>query len=225
MANAQRVTREIRPQEGPQEAFLSSEADIAVFGGAAGSGKSYALLLEGMRYPQMTPGFDTVIFRRTLVDLRRPGGLWSETEKLYYHARGFPIMHRLEWRWSAGGSVKLAHLEHENTIFDWHGSQIGLICFDELTTFTQQQFFYLISRNRSPAGVRPYIRCTCNADAGSWVAGLIEWWIDQQTGYPIQERSGIVRYFVRGSDDRLVWYDTKREAMDATGMTAETRPN
>jgi predicted phage terminase large subunit-like protein len=213
---AEAVRKRIQPQPGPQEKFLNSEADIAIFGGAAGSGKSYALLLEGVRYPQKVPGFDTVIFRRTMVDLRRPGGLWSETEKLYYHAKGYPINHRLEWRWAAGGMVKLAHLEHENTIYDWHGSQIGCICFDELTTFTKQQFFYLISRNRSPTTIRPYIRATCNADAGSWVAELIEWWVDQQTGYPIQERSGVVRYFVRGADDQLVWFDNKREAMNAT---------
>jgi predicted phage terminase large subunit-like protein len=220
--DADDAIRRVSPQPGPQEAFLSSLADIAVFGGAAGSGKSYALLLEGMRYAQNTIGFDTVLFRRTLVDLRRPGGLWSETEKLYYHAGGYPVMHRLEWKWPAGGSVKLAHLEHENTVFDWHGSQIGLICFDELTTFTEAQFFYLLSRNRSPAGVRPYIRATCNADAGSWVARLIEWWIDQDTGYPIPERSGVVRFFVRGADDQLVWYDTKAQAMRASGQSAET---
>jgi predicted phage terminase large subunit-like protein len=222
MPDGGRVERRIGPQAGPQEVFLNTEADIAVFGGAAGSGKSYALLLEGMRYPQKVTAFDTVIFRRTLVDLRRPGGLWSETEKLYYFARGFPVMHRMEWRWPGKGSVKLAHLEHPNTVFDWHGSQIGCICFDELTTFTKDQFFYLISRNRSPSGIRPYIRATCNADAGSWVADLIAWWVNPATGYPIAERSGVVRYFVRGADDQLVWYDSKAAAMAATGQSKET---
>jgi predicted phage terminase large subunit-like protein len=107
-------------------------------------------------------------------------------------------------------------------VLDWHGSQVPLICFDELTTFTRYQFFYLLSRNRGTTGVRPYIRASCNADAGSWVANLIEWWIDQQTGYPILERSGVVRYFVRGEDDALVWFDTKRQAMAATGQAAHT---
>jgi predicted phage terminase large subunit-like protein len=72
-----------------------------------------------------------------------------------------------------------------------------------------------MSRNRSTTPVRPYIRASCNADAGSWVADLIAWWIDQRTGYPIPERSGVMRYFVRGHDDALVWYDTKRQAMMA----------
>jgi predicted phage terminase large subunit-like protein len=212
----------IKPQAGPQEKFLSSSADVCIYGGAAGSGKSFALLLESMRYASTVQGFDSVVFRRSTVDLRRPGGLWSESMKLFPHAGGLPIAHRFEWLWPRKGSVKLAHLEHETTVLDWHGSQVGCICFDELTTFTRTQFWYLFSRNRSRAGIRPYIRATCNADAGSWVMELIEWWIDPDTGYPIEERSGIVRYFARGADDQLLWFDTKREAMAATGQAPET---
>jgi predicted phage terminase large subunit-like protein len=215
-------TYSIRPQPGPQEAFLSSTADVVIYGGSAGSGKSFALLLESMRYPCTVSGFDSVVFRRSTVDLRRPGGLWSESMKLFPHAKGMPVAHRFEWLWPGKGSVKLAHLEHETTKLDWHGSQLGFIGFDELTTFTESQFWYLFSRNRSRSGIRPYIRASCNADAGSWVAKLIEWWIDPATGYPIPERSGVVRYFVRGQDDQLVWFDTKLAAMLATGQSAET---
>lgn len=217
-----RPDRLIRPQAGPQMAFLTSDADIAIFGGAAGSGKSWALLLEALRYPSKVPGFDTVVFRRNTTDLRRPGGLWSESMKVFPHAKGFPIQHRLEWRWPSKGTIKLSHLEYEHTVLDWHGSQIGCLCFDELTTFLKSQFFYLLSRNRSTTGVRPYVRASCNADAGSWVADLIAWWIDQRTGYPIPERSGVIRYFVRANDDTLTWFDTKREAMLATGRSSET---
>ena len=212
----------IMPQAGPQTAFLSCDADIAIFGGSAGSGKSWSLLLEAMRYPCNVPGFDTVMFRRSTVDLRRPGGLWSETMKLFPHAKGIPISHRLEWVWPGKGSVKLSHLEYDQTCLEWHGSQIGCIAFDELTTFTKYQFFYLMSRNRSTTPIRPYIRASCNADAGSWVAELIAWWWDASTGYPIPERSGVVRYFVRSADDTLTWFDTKAEAMAATGQSAET---
>ena len=213
--------RPIMPQPGPQEAFLGSDADIAIFGGAAGSGKSWALLLEAMRYPSKRP-FDSVMFRRNTTDIRRPGGLWSESIKLFPHAGGIPVQHQLTWRWPGAGNVKLAHLEHETDVFAWHGSQIQCLCFDELTTFTRSQFFYLLSRNRGAVGVRPYVRASCNADAGSWVAEFIAWWIDQETGYPIPERSGVIRYFVRGPDDGLLWFDSKQEAMAATGQPAAT---
>lgn len=214
--------RQISPQEGPQRVFLGSDADIAIFGGSAGSGKSWALLLEAMRYPSSVAGFDAVMFRRNTTDLRKPGGLWDESMRLFPHANAIPVQHRLEWRWPGKGSVKLAHLEYDNTVLDWHGAQVPCICFDELTTFTRYQFFYLLSRNRSPTQVRPYVRASCNADAGSWVADLIAWWIDQASGYPILDRSGVVRYFIRGDNDELVWFDSKHEAMRKTGRARET---
>ena len=200
---------------------MSSRADVGIFGGSAGSGKSWALLLEPLRHVRRVRGFDAVAFRRNTTDLRKPGGLWSESMKLYPFAGGIPSIGRLDWKWRDGGSIKLAHLEYDNTVLDWHGSQVPLILFDELTTFSKYQFFYMLSRNRSTTGVRPYIRATCNADAGSWVAEFISWWIDQETGYPIPERSGIVRYFARGPEDTLIWFDTRMEAQKATGIPAE----
>jgi predicted phage terminase large subunit-like protein len=214
--------RHIKPQAGPQEAFLSTDADIAIFGGSAGSGKSWALLLEAMRYPSHIHGFDSVMFRRNTTDIRKPGGLWSESMKLFPYAKGYPTSQNLTWRWENGGSVKLSHLEYEHTVLDWHGSQVPCICFDELTTFTKYQFFYLLSRNRGLTGIRPYIRASCNADAGSWVAELIQWWWNPETGYPIPNRSGRKRYFVRGGDDQLIWFPSRAAAMSATGQSAET---
>lgn len=92
-------------------------------------------------------------------------------------------------------------------------TECGLVnqnCFDELTTFTEYQFWFMLSRNRSLCGVRPYVRATCNPDADSWVGGLIAWWIDQDTGYPITERSGMVRWFVRVGAN-LIWADDPKE--------------
>ena len=72
----------------------------------------------------------------------------------------------------------------------------------------------MMSRNRSTCGVRPYIRATCNPDSDSWVARFIAWWIDQDTGYAIPERSGIIRYFI-GLDGEIDWGGT-RDALAAT---------
>lgn len=95
---------------------------------------------------------------------------------------------------------------------EWQGSQIPFMGFDELTHFSKSQFFYMVSRNRSASGIRPYIRATCNPDPDSFVADMIEWWIDQDTGYAIPERSGIIRWFIR-EQDSLIWFDSKFEAV------------
>ncbi|MCY3986235.1 MAG: phage terminase large subunit [Candidatus Dadabacteria bacterium] len=71
--------------------------------------------------------------------------------------------------------------------------------FDELTTFSSVQFWYLLSRNRSTCGVAPRIRATTNPDADSWVARFLDYWIGDD-GYPIEERSGELRWFVRIGD-------------------------
>lgn len=210
------TVRAIRPQSGPQEAFLASSADIVIYGGAAGGGKSWALLLEPLRHVTRNAEFSAVIFRRNTTMVRNPGGLWDESFKLYGLTPAKPSQTTLEWSWPNGGKVKFAHLEHEKTVLDWQGAQISLICFDELTHFTRNMFFYLLSRNRSMCGVKPYVRATCNPDADSWVAEFIAWWIDPETGYPIPERAGKIRWFIR-LNDSIVWGDVREALIEQYG--------
>ncbi|CAK0767394.1 Terminase [Gammaproteobacteria bacterium] len=209
----ERVLARIGPQEGPQEAFLSSSADIVLYGGQAGGGKSWGILLEGLRHAPTNRRFSAVYFRRNTTQIRNPGGLWDESVELYTRAGGVPIESSLLWKWPKGGKIKFAHLEHEKTVHDWQGSQIPLICFDELTHFTRKQFFYMLSRNRGMSGVDGYIRATCNPDADSWVAEFIAWWIDPETGFSIPERSGVIRWFIV-LNDAVIWAASREELVE-----------
>lgn len=204
--------RVVRPQEGYQMKALSSPADIVIGGGAAGAGKTFSLLLDPLRDVK-TKGFGGVIFRRTTPQIRNQGGLWDTSMNIYSHAKAIPRESTLEWIFEYGVKIKFSHLEYEKDIFNWQGSQIPFIGFDELTHFTKKMFFYLLSRNRSVCGVKPYVRATCNPDPESWVAKFIEWWIDQETGFPIPERDGVVRYMIMYADD-YVWGDTKEEVIE-----------
>ena len=204
----------LRPQPGPQEIFLSCPADIAIYGGAAGGGKSYALLLECLRHVG-NPNFGAVIFRRQSTQIMAEGGLFDTALGIYVplgaHFKRVPAPTAI---FPSGAKISFRHLQYEKDVHSWQGSQIPLIAFDELTHFTEGQFFYMMSRNRSTCGVRPYIRATCNPDADSWVADFIAWWIDQSTGYAIPERSGTLRYFVRTSGE-ITW-SSSREELEAT---------
>jgi hypothetical protein len=197
---------------GPQTEFLRTAADICIYGGAAGGGKTVGLILEPLRYVSQVPGFTAVFFRRTTPEITNPGGLWDESLNFYPRFGGIPHHRAHEWRWSRGGKIKFSHLQLDSTVYHWQGAQIALICFDELTHFTAHQFYYLLSRNRSTCGVRPYIRATCNPDADSWVADFLAWWIDQETGLPIPERAGVLRYFIRVAE-KTVWADRPEELM------------
>ena len=151
--------------------------------------------------------FRGVIFRRTYPQVTNPGGLWDESNKVYPYANGSARSQSLSWVFPSGARIKFAHLQHDGDEYNWQGSQICFIGFDELTHFTEPQFWYLLSRSRSLSGVRPYVRATTNPDADSWVADMLDWWIDQDTGYPIRERGGVVRWFVR-LENVLHWGDT-----------------
>jgi hypothetical protein len=204
----------IGPQPGPQTEFLTTSADIAIYGGAAGGGKSYALLLEPLRHYH-NARFGAVIFRRNSTQVRNEGGLWHESMALYGPLGAHPREAFLEWVFPTYARVKFGHLEHDRSVHDWHGSQIPFIGFDELTHFSERQFFYMLSRNRSTSGVPGYIRATCNPDADSWVRRLIDWWIGED-GYPVAERSGVLRWFVR-LDDAFIWGDSREEILEKYG--------
>lgn len=200
------TTLEIRPQAGPQEQFLSSPADIVIYGGAAGGGKTWGLVVEPLRHID-NPDFRAVIFRRTYPQITNPGGLQDEALQIYPHLGGEATQPSsgITWTFPSGAVVRFAHLQHDKNRLDWQGAQIPLIGFDELTHFSEQQFFYLLSRNRSVCGVRPYIRATTNPDSASWVARFIDWWIGED-GYAIPERAGQIRWFVRKGGE-LLWAD------------------
>ena len=201
----------IEPQEGYQLNALGSSADIVIGGGAAGVGKTFCLLLEPIRHIGKKD-FGAVFFRRTSPMIRAEGGLWDASQKLYTLIDGAePKNSILEWNFNGGAKIKFSHLEHEKNIYDWQGSEIPLIVFDELTHFTKKMFFYMLTRNRSTCGIKPYIRATCNPDPDSWVAELIDWWIGED-GYPIPERQGKIQYFMVDNDN-YIWGDTKEEVI------------
>ena len=85
----------IKPQEGPQTLFMSTPASVCIYGGAAGGGKSYGLLLSALRYKNV-PGFGCTIFRRNFNQIFAQGGLWDESMQIYRNVRGadpkFPLI-------------------------------------------------------------------------------------------------------------------------------------
>jgi len=134
------------------------------------------------------------------------------------HRNATQVKAGLAKREAYSGPVHCLTVEGNGNFFIRHR---GRCCW---TGNSEHQFWYMMSRNRSTCGVRPYVRATCNPDADSWVANLIAWWIDQDTGVAIPERSGVLRWFYR-VHDRLEWYDSEAEAREAhPDLSAITAP-
>lgn len=213
----------IKPQSWFQEKFLSSSADIVIGGGAAWSWKSFALLLEALRYINIQ-WYWAVIFRRTIPQIKNQWWLRTESESLYHNIWLVPTPSVLEWKNpNNNNKIKFTHMEYEKNKYDWQWSQIPFIWFDELTHFTEWQFRYLISRNRSTCWVKPYIRATCNPDPDSRVKNFIERRLDEDW-YIIKERDWVVRYFVRDKNI-TIWWDSKEEIREKANYLFEWKDN
>ena len=195
----------------PQYRLLQSDADWVIYGGAAGSGKTHVLSIDPLRHcqgPHANKLFRGAIFRRTYPMLTKPGALLD-------HCRDFYSTMGAKWNWTrkefefpVGAKLALNTCQFEANLQDYQGSQFDWLGIDEITQFPQKFVTYLWGRCRSKSGIRPVLRGTCNPDADSWLARFLSWWIDQSTGYPIPERSGVIRHFRFGDGDGPAeWFD------------------
>lgn len=177
-------------------------------------GKTWSLLYEPLRHVNNSR-FGAVIFRKNSTQIMNQGGLYDAAQELYrmYPGAKPKKTPAPQWIFPSGAKVSFRHLERDDSCYKWQGSEICLLEFDELTHFSEFQFFYMLSRNRSTCGVKPYVRCSTNPDSDSWVSGFISWWIDPETGYAMPERSGKIRYMGR-INENIFWGDTPEEVIE-----------
>ena len=200
----------IKPFPGPQTEFLSNPADIVIYGGAAGGGKSRGLMMDAARYKNI-PGYTAIIFRRTTPQITNPGGLWDKSKEIYPYLKGHPNNQSHTWIFPSNAKIKFHHLQHEKDLASHDGAEYAYIGFDELMHFPRAFFLYLMSRNRTTCGVRPVIRgstnpCPRSHPTGGWLRILLDWWIGGD-GLPIIERSGVLRYFIMNETGVIEWVD------------------
>ena len=212
MANPAVREVHIGPNVGPQTEAYRSSADITIYGGAAGGGKTWLTLLRFAVHADRYPGYYGAIFRRTMPMVLAGGGLWEESMGLYPAFGAVPNSSSYNWRFANRRSmVQFRSLQYADSVMDWQGAQLAEFCFEELTQFLESQFWYLISRLRTTCGMKARAFATCNPDPDSWVRRLIDWWIGKD-GLPIPERAGKKRYFLRDGD-QMVWGDSAQEVL------------
>lgn len=205
------------PLSEPQKMCDSSEAQVVIFGGQLGGGKTWSLVREAAKGKENAL-HRGVLFRRKSTQARKAGSIWDETLRLYKPFGTSPREDLMRHTFPSGATVEIAHLQHEKHRFDWDGSQVNFFGFDQLEQFPESSFFYVaLTRTRSMSGLPIKVLGTCNPvpeedPVGGWLARLIQWWWDPKTGYPIAERSGVVRWMFRHPEtDEVIWAATREE--------------
>lgn len=175
-----------------QAAFLGCDDFEVLYGGAAGGGKSDALLIDALCLQHGGPDnahHRAALFRRSFPELRDlidralelyplvvPGAKYNQTEKV--------------WTFPSGAKVEFGYLQHDNDRFKYRGRAWNYIGFDELTLWTTPVcYLYLFSRCRSADKTLPrYIRATTNPDGPGQKWVMLRWGIQadgRETNLPV----------------------------------------
>ena len=160
-----------RANEGPQTDFLAAAETDVLYGGAAGGGKSYAMLVDPLRFAHRA-AHRALILRRSMPELRE---LIDKSRELY--PKAFPGCKFREvekiWTFPSGAKLEFGFLERDADVYRYQGQAYSWIGFDEITHLsTEFSWNYLASRLRTTdPEITPYMRCTANpGGAGAtWV--------------------------------------------------------
>ncbi len=160
-----------------QARFHESPAKYRLFGGAAGPGKSLALLMEGVKQAHLHPGIDTLLMRRTYPELEQSllKEFRTKIPRAMYQSFN-ESKHVVTWH--NGSHTRFGYCQSENDVYQYQGGEYLFIGIDELTLFTLKQWQFLTSRNRCPVpGSFPCMAGASNPGnlGHKWVKAL---WMD-----------------------------------------------
>lgn len=186
-----------------QAEFLAADEDEVLYGGAAGGGKSDALLVDAMGLQQgaiANPNYRAIVLRQTFPQLRK---LLDRARQLYPRVdptAEFRDRPWNEWRFSSGARIIFASCDRDADVHDYQGHEFQWIGIDELSHYSSPYVWeYLSSRLRTTdPTLRCYMRATCNPGPK---------WIQQRWGIPDSGSAALTLSEVKIGDGRTL---TKR---------------
>ena len=203
------------PNKGPQTEFLAAPERDVLYGGAAGGGKSYAMLVDPLRYAHKK-AHRALILRRSMPELRE---LIDKSRELY--PKAFPGCKFREveklWNFPSGAKIEFGFLERDADVYRYQGQAYSWIGFDEITHLpTEFGWNYLASRLRTTdSSIETYLRCTANPGGvgAQWVKKRYVDPIDPNTSFV--GKDGLSRKFIpaRLDDNPYLANDGRYEQM------------
>lgn len=220
----------LAPQPGPQTLFASSKAHTCIFASSPGAGKSYAGVLESLRWTHL-PNYTGVLLRENRKELiRGPTSLYGLASSIGAKMGGRPRQAPYPGVEFGGGtsSVLCMHGNVPKTEFD--GLEVALSFWDELDHFQWDMYQYVTgSRSRTTCGIKPYVRASVMPSNGTWVRDLVGPWLNvvsDEEAYPKPEESGRIRWYyydARGVPQIFDEYNDALESASAVDKSLKPR--
>ena len=215
------------PASRKQEMFINSDAFLTVFGGAAGSGKTFLSLMRFLFYVEDS-NFVGYVFRKNATDLKGGGGAFREAVKMFtaYDKRVKYTKQPMCIYFPSGATINFTGLDGEAGMNAIQGIQISAAMLDEATHFSEEEVMWIISRLRTSAKMKPCIWLTCNPSPDSFLRKWLEPYhlypmgahVDGELveGRPKPDADGVTRYYIRNGNE-MVWGDTAEEIIEKYG--------
>lgn len=148
-----------------QTRFLAYDGLEAFYGGAAGGGKSDALLMAAVQYAEV-PGYAALILRRTMKMLNQEDGLIPRS-KAWFQGKGCKY-HETDKRWTfpSGATLTFGYLDHERHLDCYIGGAWQFVAFDEASHFPEARYRFLFSRLRKLVATSIPIRMRAASNPG-----------------------------------------------------------
>lgn len=181
-----------------QQMFLLLTCQEAMYGGAAGPGKSSALLMSALQWVD-TPGYAALILRRSYSDLALPGAIMDRSHLWLQETDAHWSSSDKTWTFPSGATLTFGYLANENDKYRYQSAEFQAICFDELTQFTETQYTYLFSRLRRKADVDVPLRMRVASNPGGDGHGWVyERFMPDLTPAAMEHRRKTGRIFIPG---------------------------
>lgn len=161
-----------------QHAFLWLTVKEAFFGGAAGGGKSDALLMAALQYVDV-PSYAAVIFRRTYTDLALPGAIMTRAQEWLSNSDAKWNDNEKEFKFPSGATLTFSYLKKPLDKFRYQSAEFQFVAFDEITQFPEDDYTYLMSRLRRPSK-GPLSRVPLRARAAANPGGVGHVWVKKR---------------------------------------------
>lgn len=198
-----------------QAEFLLLDDKEALFGGAAGGGKSDALLMAALQYVEV-PDYAAILFRRTYKDLSLPGALMDRAHTWLDHTDAHWSESGKTWTFPSGATLTFAYLATERDKYNYQGSEYQFVGFDELTQFGESQYRYLFSRLRRLEGSKIPIRARAASNPG----GIGHEWVKRRI---FEEGAAKGRIFIPSKLEDNPYLDTEEYEASLMELDPVTR--